>query len=216
MKKLIALLAMLALLLAACGNEKTTSEIEVMNESQTASGSTEGEAEESEEEGGVNVDKGLFSVEVTLPASFFEGEDVAETVANAEKNGFGEATVNDDGSVTYKMSKNKHKEMMAELATSVEETKTELVESGDFPSIKSVETNKDYTSFTINVDRAAYENSFDAFATMSVGVVGSYYQAFNGVKAENMEVLIEVKDVDTGEVINSVVYPEALENMGEE
>lgn len=215
MKKLLALLAMLALLLAACGNEETTTAKDETKESQTASETTEGEEEESEE-GGVNVDKGLFSVEVTLPASFFEGEDVAETVANAEENGFGEATVNDDGSVTYKMSKSKHKEMMAELATSVEETKTELVESGDFPSIKSVETNKDYTSFTINVDRAAYENSFDAFATMSVGVVGSYYQAFNGVKAEDMEVLIEVKDVDTGEVINSVIYPEALENMGEE
>lgn len=215
MKKLLVLLAMLALLLAACGNEETTTTKDETKESQTASETTEGEEEESEE-GGVNVDKGLFSVEVTLPASFFEGEDVAETVANAEENGFGEATVNDDGSVTYKMSKSKHKEMMAELAASVEETKTELVESGDFPSIKSVETNKDYTSFTINVDRAAYENSFDAFATMSVGVVGSYYQAFNGVKAEDMEVLIEVKDVDTGEVINSVIYPEALEDMGEE
>lgn len=215
MKKLLVLLAMLALLLAACGNEETTTAKDETKESQTASETTEGEEEESEE-GGVNVDKGLSSVEVTLPASFFEGEDVAETVANAEENGFGEATVNDDGSVTYKMSKSKHKEMMAELAASVEETKTELVESGDFPSIKSVETNKDYTSFTINVDRAAYENSFDAFATMSVGVVGSYYQAFNGVKAEDMEVLIEVKDVDTGEVINSVIYPEALENMGEE
>lgn len=215
MKKLLVLLAMLALLLAACGNEETTTAKDETKESQTASETTEGEEEESEE-GGVNVDKGLFSVEVTLPASFFEGEDVAETVANAEENGFGEATVNDDGSVTYKMSKSKHKEMMAELAASVEETKTELVESGDFPSIKSVETNKDYTSFTINVDRAAYENSFDAFATMSVGVVGSYYQAFNGIKAEDMEVLIEVKDVDTGEVINSVIYPEALEDMGEE
>ena len=153
---------------------------------------------------------------MTLPAAFFEGEDMNEVVAKAKEEGYGEAKVNDDGSVTYKMSKSKHKEMMAELATSVEETKTDLVESGDFPSIKSVETNKDYTNFSINVDRAAYENSFDFFATMSAGMVGSFYQAFNGVKAEDMEVLIEVKDADTGEVIDSVVYPEALENMGEE
>lgn len=210
MKKLIALLAASLLVLGACGSEEAE---EVDNQASTETVDTE---ETESEEGGVNVDKGLFSVEVTLPAAFFEGEDVAVTVANAEENGFGEATVNDDGSVTYKMSKSKHKEMMEEMAVSVEETKRSLVESGDFPSIKNVETNKDYSHFTLSVDREAYENSFDAFATMSVGMVGSMYQAFNGVKADAMEVLIEVKDVDTGEIINSVVYPEALEDMGEE
>lgn len=213
MKKLVALLAASLLVLGACGNEEAAPAEETENQASTETVDTE---ETESEEGGVNVDKGLFNVEVTLPASFFEGEDLAEVVANAEADGIGEATANDDGSVTYKMSKSKHKEMMEEMAASVEETKTDLVESGDFPSIKGVETNKDYSHFTLSVDREAFENSFDGFATMSVGMVGTLYQLFSGVQSDDLEVLIEVKDVDTDEVISSVVYPEALEDMGEE
>lgn len=114
-------------------------------------------------ESGVDVDKGLFNVEVTLPASFFEGEDMESVAANAEAEGVGEATVNEDGSVTYKMSKSKHNEMMDEMAKSVEESKTEIVDSGDYPSVRAIENNKHYSKFTVTVDREAFENSLDGF-----------------------------------------------------
>ena len=60
------------------------------------------------------MDKGLLNVEVTLPASMFEGEDMDSSIAEAEKEGI-KVTRNDDGSATYKMSKGKHKEMMKEM-----------------------------------------------------------------------------------------------------
>lgn len=216
MKKITVLLLSSALILGACSDEK-----EAMQENKetkdVATSSETKEAKETEEnaEGGVDVDKGLFNVEVTLPATFFEGEDMETVVANAKQQGIDEATLNEDDSVTYKMSKSKHEELMDELAKSVEEAKTEIVESGDFPSVQKVETNKDYSKFTVSVDHAAFENSMDGFATMSLGLVGSYYQAFNGIDAADMKVEIELEDAATGEVFNTIVYPEALEEMGE-
>lgn len=213
MKKLAVLLLSSALILGACSNEEEVEDKNVETEDATASSETK-EAEK-KSEGGVDVDKGLFNVEVTLPAAFFEGEDTETVIADAKKQGIEEATLNEDGSVTYKMSKSKHEELMAELAKSVEETKTDIVESGDFPSVQKVETNKDYNKFTVSVDRAAFENSMDGFATMSLGLVGSYYQAFNGIDAVDMKVEIELEDAAAGEVFNTIVYPKALEEMGE-
>lgn len=218
MKKFAAIIAASGLALAACSSdsepetepvEETDGAADTMTETQDAE-----EAESDEEGGSVSVDEGLFNVEVTIPSSFFEGEDpeqVAANVDNAE-----EATVNDDGSVTYKMSKAQHEEMMEEVATSVEEATTTITESGDYPSIQAIETSDNYDHFTVQVDREAYENSFDGFATMTLGVVGSLYQLFNGEDPDSYEVIIEMEDAESGEVFNTITYPEALDEMGEE
>ena len=59
---------------------------------------------------GITVDKNLFSVDVTLPASFYEGENMTQAKLNADaaKKGYGKATLNKDGSVTLRMSKAEH------------------------------------------------------------------------------------------------------------
>ncbi|WP_084242872.1 hypothetical protein [Planomicrobium okeanokoites] len=214
MKKFAMILAASGLVLAACSGDnasETEPKEETVNTEEAAQ-----ESETAEEGEGVNVDKGLFNVEVTVPASFFEGEDLEQVAADAEAEGIEEATVNDDGSITYKMSKAQHKELMEELATSVEEAKNEITESGDFPSIQSIETSNNYDDFTVNVDREAYENSFDGFATMTLGMIGSFYQVYDGADADNFEVVIEMADAETGEVFDTITYPEALEEMGEE
>lgn len=220
MKKFTMILAASGLALAACSTD-TTTETEPIDETGSA-GEVMADPEESEEteateEGeGVNVDKGLFNVEVTIPPSFFEGEDPEQVAANAEAENVEEATVNDDGSITYKMSKAQHEEMMAELATSLEEAKNDITESGDFPSIQSIEASDNYDNFTVNVDREAYENSFDGFATMTLGMIGSFYQIYDGADPDNYEVIIEMAEAESGEVFDTITYPEALEEMGEE
>ena len=114
------------------------------------------------------------------------------------------------------MSKVQHKEMMEELAISIEEAKNDITESSDFPSIQSIEASSNYDSFTVNVDYEAYENSFDGFATITLGVIGSFYQLYNGADSDNYEVTIDIKDAETGEVVHTISYPEALEELGEE
>ncbi|WP_342469272.1 hypothetical protein [Ureibacillus sp. FSL K6-3587] len=203
MKKLIfaALLLLIALLTACNADEEGKA-----NEAQQQEKETDSE--------GINVDKGLFNVEVTLPASFFEGGDIDQSIAEVEKEGI-EVTKNEDGSLTYKMSKTKHKEMMSEMKTSLLETIEDLKNGEDFASIKDVEYNKDFSEFTLWVDRNEYENSFDGFAVFGLGLSGAMYQLFDGADPENYNVRLVVKDEATKEIIGEANYPKDLEKMEE-
>ncbi|MCM3651355.1 hypothetical protein [Metabacillus litoralis] len=209
MKKLTYMLfVLLVTFLAACSANESAD-----NASESEK-STEQKQEETEREG-VNVDKGLLNVEVTLPASFFEGEDIDAVIAEAEKEGAREVTKNEDGSLTYKMSKSEHKKMMTEMGTSIIDSIEDMKSSGDFVSIKDITHNKSFSEFTLLVDRASYENSFDGFAILGLGLQGSMYQLFNGANLENYKVTISVKDEATQEVFDEIIYPDALEEMGE-
>lgn len=204
MKKISYILMLLVIFLAACSAD----------ESAEGEKSTDQKQEEKEGEA-VNVDKGLLNVELTLPASFFEGEDIDTVIAEAKKEGVSEVTKNEDGSLTYKMPKSEHKKMMTEMGTSITESIEEMKSSEDYVSIKDVTHNKSYTEFTLLVDKESYENSMDGFSIFGLGLQGSMYQMFNGANPEDYKVTVSVKDEVTGEVFDEVIYPDALEEMGE-
>ncbi|MBS4214846.1 hypothetical protein [Neobacillus rhizophilus] len=196
MKKITSLfLAAMLLFLVSCSAEKTDKQPK--------------ETEKPNSEA-VNVDKGLLSVTITLPASMFEDQNVDEVVANAQKEGI-TATKNEDGSVTYKMSKSKHKEMMQEMKTTVIQTVNDAKSGKDFQSIKDITYKDDFSEFTLIVDKAAYENSFDGFAALGLGMSGMMYELFNGVKPEEYKVTINIKDQATQNVFDQIVYPDALD-----
>lgn len=209
MKKTAFILFLLLLTsLAACSsNDDTANSSEKGTETAKASAS-----EASDEEGGVEVDKNLLSVEVSLPASFFEGQSAEDVIADAKEEGI-EVTANDDGSYTYKMSKSEHKKLMDEMRTELDKSTAEMVSSGDYPSIKDISYNNDFTEFTMVVEKEAYENSMDGFASLGLGMSGMMYQLFDGAKADEYSVTISVEDEASGEVINEVVYPDAMEDL---
>lgn len=156
-------------------------------------------------------------VEVTLPVSFVgEGVDVTILEAEAEEMGIEEVTLNDDGSITYEMTKEVHNEWMEEIKTEINNSITEMVESGDFVSIKDITANDDYTTFTMTVDQEAFENSFDGFAAFGLGISSSFYQLLDGKDPESYSVTIDVVDEASGEVIDTTVFPDDLDNLGEE
>ncbi|WP_438317284.1 hypothetical protein [Sporosarcina sp. FA9] len=172
------------------------------------------EDNKTEETGGaLEVDKGLLNVEVTIPSSFMEGEDIDQVVADAKESGIKNATKNEDGSVTYKVSKVQHKEMMKEMKTNVSTYIEELVSGDDFASIKDIEHNGSFSEFTVVVDKEAFEGSMDGFATLGLAMSGMYYQAFNGTNAEKLKVTVNTKDADTGEIIGTAIYPDVLNEM---
>jgi hypothetical protein len=189
------------LVLSACSSSDDN---EKGNKDENATTDSKTEKDES-----VGVDKGIFNVEVTLPASFFEGEDIDQAIADAKADGIKEATKNADGSVTYKMSKEKHKEMMSEMEVGVKESMDELV-SEDYPSIREVSANKNYSTFTLTVDKAAYEGSFDGFASMGLGMMGMYYQVFDGAESDDVKVEINVQDESTKEVFDTIIFPDDM------
>lgn len=161
--------------------------------------------EESEE---VEVDEGLLNVKITLPASMFEDMTDFDPEAYTEENGFKETVVNEDGSITITMSKRRHNEVMAEMAADIDKTLEEMIESEDTPYIKEITSSEGYRNVIISVDKEGYENSWD-MTPLSIYFSAALYQIIDGAEP-HCEIIIE--DVETGEVLYSEVFPDALED----
>ena len=167
-------------------------------------------SEENEDGTSLDVDKNLLSVEITVPANMVE--DIADTVAQGEEEGF-QVTENEDGSLTYKMSKARHKELMDELKENFQETLDEIALSEDFASIEEIMANDDFTEFTMVVDKEMYENSMDVFATIPLGMAGAIYMLFDGQEPDsNFNIQIHMENAENGEVFDTVKFPEDFED----
>lgn len=158
----------------------------------------------------IEVDKGILNVKVTLPATMFNGANLDEVISKAKSDGVDEVVKNDDGSLTYKMSKAKHSEMLKQMEASILKSNDDMKNSGNFKSIKDITTNKSFSEYTITVDQAAFKNSMDGMVGLGVAMTGMYYQLFNGASADNYKVTISLKDVATGVVFDTIVYPDVL------
>ena len=155
---------------------------------------------------GIQVDENLLNVDITLPASMFEGQDMStfDPNAYAEEEGFKKATLNDDGSITVTMSKSKHKELLDEMTAQLENTFSKMIGSADSPYIKEITHTENFSSITAKVTRAEYEAVPINFTPFTLGMSGMMYRAFTG-DAVQVEVIIQ--DANTGDVIGSSVYP---------
>lgn len=232
MRKIFVILVMIMLTfsLAGCGKEKINTETSELDESRVSENETSEAAdaatlnkEETESEKTVEpaetatpsqesqefeVDEGLLNVKITIPAFFFDDMSDFDPDSYAEENGFKDAVVNEDGSVTVTMSKKMHNELMAEYETQIDKTLEEMVEAEDTPYIKEITSSKGYRTVTVSVDKVAYENSWD-MTPLSIYFSAALYQIIDGSEP-HCEVIVE--DVDTGEVLYSVIYPDALED----
>ncbi|MER2107627.1 MAG: hypothetical protein ABS949_11880 [Solibacillus sp.] len=196
MKKSLLGLSLATMLLVACGNDESKVEDTVAKEQQ-----------------GIEVDKGLTNVELTLPAAFFEGSTPEEIEASAKEKGIKEVKINEDGSVYYKMSRSAHKEMLVNAEAGVVETIDELINSEDFTSFKEISYNKNFTEFDVKVDRQAYENSFDGFGILGLAFGSMLYNAIEGADTSELKITMAMIDATTDEQFDTVVWPDDLENV---
>ncbi len=165
--------------------------------------------EESSTQSKVVVDENIITVDVTLPATFFEGKDMSTFDADAytQEQGFKKAVLNDDGSVTVTMTKAKHWEMLEEISNQCDTSFAEMVESENTPYIKNITHSENFNTVTVDVDRAAYEAATFEMTPFTLGLSGMMYQVFSG---DDQHVEVTIKDVDTGDVINNIIYPDAM------
>ena len=158
---------------------------------------------------GITVDKNLFSVDVTVPASFYEDTKITqeELTADAAKKGYGKAKLNSDGSVTFRMSKSQHKKAVEEMKKSVDDYIQETV--NDSPKIfRKITYNKDMTEFNVSVNRSEFENDFGAgMISFGIGILSAFYQMFSGGMPDP-KTEIKFSDVSTGKVFDTQKYPE--------
>lgn len=197
------------MLLVACSDNTAETEQNVAEDT---------EEQSTNEESGIEVDKGLLNVEITLPSNFFDEEELASIEENIEQETQeAEVTKNDDGSITVKMSKSDHKKMLEEMKEEFIVAIEDILEDENFVSIQDISYNKDFSNLTMVVsDQETFENSLDGFATLTLGVGSLLYQAFDGKDLEKDKVTLEIVDESTNETIHEIIYPDALEEMGEE
>ncbi|MCL9971120.1 hypothetical protein MX569_11035 [Anoxybacillus kestanbolensis] len=197
---LITLIFSMFVFLAACGNNNEKE----LNEAETNA------SENINKDDSISVDKNLLDVEVTLPASLFEGQDIDKVITEAEQDGIKEVIKNDDGSLTYKMTKSKHKELINELESGIKKTIDELKRDKSLIVIQDITYNDNFSEFNMIVDVSSSENSMYGLAAIGLGISGMYYQVFNGVK--DLKVTVNIKNASTGEILDTFVYPDILNN----
>lgn len=171
---------------------------------------------EKTEESGIEVDKGLFNVELTLPSSLFDEEELTEIEAQLKEDKKADVTQNEDGSLSVKMSKKEHKEMMSEIKEDFMETITNIIDDKEFASIHNITYNNDFTEINMVVDQEQFENSFDGFVTLNLGISSLFYQAFKGKDLEKEKVTILLEDSATNEIFQEIIYPDVLDEMEDE
>jgi len=95
------------------------------------------------------------TVEVYYPSDFFKEEDIDFMATEFKKtDGIKKVTVNDDGSITLKVTEEKYQEQveaMEELAESMYSTIGG--EDSYFTAVKELEYNDDYSVLTLSIDR---------------------------------------------------------------
>jgi len=222
-KKLLPLLIFTIIIFTGCGSKETMIEKETdsINE----------EVSSSEEEGKIQSKENLLSVEITLPKDYLGDTEITQEDVDktASDEGFDKATLNEDGSVTYKMSKKKHKEVLEEMKKTTQESCDEMI-NGENPieSYEKIVFNDDLTIFSVYVDSGKFSD-LDTLSAISFYISGGYYQVFNCVPDEDIDVEVDFIDSKTDKVLNTgklsdtedseepesvITETEALSNIG--
>lgn len=134
--------------------------------------------------GDVEVENGILTVSVTVPAKL-AGEVTQEGLDAGKGEYYQSAVLNSDGSVTYKMTKKQHRAKLDALAGSFDESAQKLINDKENYTITDVSHNQDFTEF--NVTLSGTEIGFgDSFASYSFYTYGSLYGIYSGHTPEHM------------------------------
>ena len=162
------------------------------------------------------VDDGLLTVDVILGPAFFENSTPEEIQAAAKENGFLSCKINDDGSVTYTMTKAKRQEFLNEYEKSIEENLKKFTEGEEaVASFKEIRHNDDFSEFNVTIDPEK-SSAWDTFYFIPLYLSGAYYQVFAGKDPDKLDVVVNFVDMNTKETVESGSYRAWADNAKEE
>lgn len=196
LKRIAALSLAIMIPLSACSNEPKATESQVPVETTPA---VEESITSIESLDGLEVDQNIFDVSITIPADFLdEGITQEELNEEASEAGYKSATLNEDGSATYIMTKAQHKEMMNGIRESIDQALDEMIDPESYPSFVEITANDDYSHFTVKTT-ATELGLTESFSVLAFYVYGGMYHAFNGTQIDNIAVTFI--NAETGDVI---------------
>lgn len=208
-KKAVILLLSTMLFLSSCGNNNAQGKtLENTEEQSTQENTTEKDESSSSDSsmndldalGQVEVDEGLFDVELTIPAEYVGEQTQDDLDAIAEEHGFKSIVLNADGSATYIMTKKQHSEFLQELRDQMNSTLDEMIGSQEYPNFTKIEANDSFTEFTITTKSTELDLT-ESFSALAFYIYGGMYGVFSGEDVDNVSVTF-INEA-TGEVIST-------------
>jgi len=157
---------------------------------------------------GVTVNKKVFSVVITIPASWYEGTKVTQKQleADAARDGTGKPTLNADGSVTWRMSKAEHKKMMFDMKKSLDDYIQEAIDDSS-GALRKISYDKEMKEFKVFVNKAKYEEDLSVgMLSWGIGITASFYQMFNS-GVNDPKISLQLIDETTGKVFETQFFP---------
>ena len=147
--------------------------------------------------GDVQVENGVMTVSLNVPADLAKNIR-QETIDAGIGTQYQAAFRNQDGSITYKMTKEQHQAMLEQLAVSFDNSLQEMIDDEKY-TISNITRNNDFTVFDISLDGAEPSIS-DSYAAFGLYMYGGLYGVFNGNRPEH--VIINYLD-SNGNLIDS-------------
>lgn len=181
------------------GFSNTDSDFDSASSSTTTDDNIE-ESNDLESLGDLEVDKGLFNVEITIPADFVGETTQAELDAIATEHGYKSIVLNSDGSATYTMTKEQHKILMDGIVESINTSLSEMIGSADYPNFTAITANDDFTHFEVTTKSTELDFT-ESFSVVAFYLYGGMYHAFNGSTVDNIHV--DFINADSGQIIES-------------
>jgi|MTBAKSStandDraft_1061840.scaffolds.fasta_scaffold01637_5 hypothetical protein len=137
--------------------------------------------------GDVEVKNGILTVSITLPADFV-GDTVTQELLDADGGeNYQSAKLNEDGSVTYKMTKGQYRFMLESITKSFDDSFQEIIDDNETYGISKIDHNDSYTIFDVTLDNESV-GFVDGFSTIMFYMYGGIYGIFSGSNAENIVV----------------------------
>lgn len=208
MKKKILLVVMcsvMALSAVACGGAGANS---------GAVGTNDGAENGTETHDQIEVDKGLLEVVITIPKANVDEETTQETLDAkvAEDEGIKAAVLNEDGSVTYTMTRARQKQWLEEVDDKFR-ARLNAWPSDEGTLFTKLEANKDFTKITVTTTAS---DMSELKLGDSIGLLGLYVNAiyYNRLAGEDdVTIRVIVKNEETGEELYNRTNKEVAEAM---
>lgn len=197
---------------AGCGVKEAKGDVTTTQEP-VESGVVEGknavvdvDVEEEKGKEGEPVDIAEESADITLniPAKWL-GEDITQEYVDGQvqESGCKSGTLNEDGSVTYVMTKKQHKKITDDLEKGIEELIESRMSLSGGKKYVSITANDDYTEFVVvmSVDKT---DSYDFATDIGFSYLSKLYSVFRGEGEK--PVTIKYVNEDTNSVISENTY----------
>lgn len=141
--------------------------------------------DELESLGNIETENGVLLVSITMPADLV-GEITQEELDAEAGEEFVSAKLNDDGSVTYKLTKKQHKAMLDEFSAGLDEALQEMVDDEEY-AYTEIRHNADFTEFdvTLSTDEVGL---MESIMSLAFYMYAGFYGIFSGQEPENVAI----------------------------